>query len=228
MSLSTGAPAPARPTQFPKEKFMLEIVSVALAKLAALGVAAKTTAGLTAAAAAVAAAGATGVLPALPEQADRDSVQQAVVPEIEDVPDVKDLPEIEDVPDVKDLPEIEDVPDVKDLPEAEDVPEAKEPEDDAAKGEPAPQASFGQSVAEDAREGGVVGKDIAEQARQQSTDRRGEAGRPAELPEQASTGLERAAAGADNSEAGRGTADNAPVEDAPAGTPGADRIPARR
>lgn len=197
---------------------MLEIVTGLLAKLAALGVAAKTTAGLTAAAAAVAAAGATGVLPDLPEQADRGTVEQ-----------VTEVAEVDDV-------------------EAPDTGLVETPEapDDEVKGEPAPQASFGQGVAEDARDGGVVGSEIAEQARQQGTDRRGDAGRPAELPEQASTGVERsesgaangdadqaegaaaAEAGASNADAGRETADNAPVEQAPAGTPAEGRIPARR
>ncbi len=196
---------------------MLEILTGLLAKLAALGAAGKATAGLTAAAAAVAAAGATGVLPALPEQADRGTVERGV--EVAE-PDVE-------MPDTG----------LVDLPEAPG---------DEVKGEPAPQASFGQSVAEDAREGGVVGSEIAEQARQQGTDRRADAGRPADLPEQASTGVERsqagaangdagraqgaaaAEAGAANADAGRETADSAPVEQAPAGTPAEGRIPARR
>lgn len=195
---------------------MLEILSGVVAKLVGLGAAAKATAGLTAAAAAVAAAGATGVLPDLPEQADRSGVEQ-VVEQVEGA--VEDGDALEVVED-----EIEDADEIE-PPEVED---GAEQDGDEGTGEPAPQASFGQSVAEDAREGGVVGSEIAEQARQQGTDRRDAAGPPADLPEQASTGIERSEAGAANGDAGRETADNAPVEQAPAGTPAEGRIPARR
>jgi hypothetical protein len=47
-------------------------------------------------------------------------------------------------------------------------------------------ASFGQSVAEDARDGGVVGLDIAEQARARAEERRGEA-----IPDHAQEAQER-------------------------------------
>ncbi len=201
---------------------MLEILSAALAKLAALGVAAKATAGLTAAAAAVAAAGATGVLPALPEQADRGTVEQPVEGQLEELLPVQE-PVEELVPVEGPVEEL--VPVEEPLPVDEEVVPV---EDGDEARQPAPQASFGQSVAEDAREGGVTGSEIAEQARQQGADRRGDAGPPADLPEQSSTGTERAADAENNSGPGRKTADNAPVENAPAGTPGADRIPARR
>ena len=194
---------------------MLEILSAALAKLSALGVAAKTTAGLTAAAAAVAAAGATGALPALPEQADRGTVEQPVESQLEELLPIEAVVPVEKP--VEGVAPVEEP--AEDVVPVEDGDEARQP---------APQASFGQSVAEDAREGGVIGSEIAEQAGQQGADRRGDAGPPADLPEQSSTGTERAEDAENNSGPGRGTADNAPVEDAPAGTPGADRIPARR
>lgn len=120
--------------------------------------------------------------------------------------------------------------------------------------EPAPQAEFGQKTAEDARDGGVNGREIAEER----------SGRT--LPEQATTGTEKAAEartngtagqenaeqgttqreqatereqgpaagpdaaedGAGNGDAGRQTADNAPVnEDAPNSTPAGERAPGR-
>ncbi|MGI8537118.1 MAG: hypothetical protein ACR2K2_11605, partial [Mycobacteriales bacterium] len=134
--------------------------------------------------------------------------------------DVADAAE-DDVPEVEDVADVPEVEDVADVPEVEDGVEE-------AKREPAPKASFGQSVADDARKGGVNGQDIAEQARQRGIDRRGAAGQPAERPEQATTGSERSKAGAGNSDAGRETAANAPVEDAPAGTPAEGQARGRR
>lgn len=204
---------------------MFEILSAALAKLAALGVAAKATAGLTAAAAAVAAAGATGVLPNLPAEADRGTVEQPVESQVEELLPVEEVVPVEEP--VEEVVPVEE-PAEEVVPVEEPVEEVVPVEDGDQARQPAPQASFGQSVAEDAREGGVIGSEIAEQARQQGADRRGDAGPPANLPEQSSTGTERAEGAENNSGPGRETADNAPVQDAPAGTPGADRIPTRR
>lgn len=146
------------------------LLAAALAKLTALGLGAKVAVATATTAGVVAAGAATGVVPVLPEQADRPAAEEQVV-------QTSQLDE-------------------------ENVGVTEVPQNE--EGTPAEQAEFGQATATDARDGGVNGRDIAEQRSNR------------ELPEQATAGQEKAAekrtAGQEKGAEGRTTGETKAAE----------------
>jgi hypothetical protein len=180
----TGPHAQASGLPKPRRRFMLESLFATLAgKIAAGGIAI---------AMAATGAAATGHLPDQAQTGLSNAVEKIGI----HIP-LGDTAEeaLEDAEDAAKLAEdaikatVEEVTDQVDV--DVDGDEAKEPNENAA---------FGQSVAEDARDGGVDGQEISEAARAQAEERRAagqahrpeNAGPPADAGSQSQTGLDRA------------------------------------
>lgn len=208
---------------------MFELI---MAKVIALSTAAKVGLATATAASIVAVGGATGVVPVLPEQAERPAAEQVSV----DAPEAGE-DEAGAAKARKDAARADSARAAEDK-ESADVGEAGDQDT------PAPQSSFGARVSTDAKDGGVDGATISEEARQRPRPEQAEAGQskaaegqakreqapagpargeqqreqaPAGSSETAEdsddTGDEAAERGAANGEQGREKAANAPADD---------------
>lgn len=153
-----------------------------LDKIISLGVAAKVGVGVATAASVVAVGGATGVVPVLPEQAQRPAAEQVTTQDAE----------TEDEETASEVTEV-----VAPTPDNAEVAEVAADEDDKERPD-----TFGAIVSEDAQDGGVDGATISAEARKKNADKR---------PAQAEAGQAKADAGRENADEAQTQREQAPA-----------------